>query len=84
LGNVTPQLRSFEASQQPQNVSREGSVYSYRYREPKDRPPATPDSEKRDTPKTGGVVDANYRVIAPPYRPPSEPPLDAEEDEDWV
>lgn len=81
LGNVTPQLRNFEAPQQPESASREGSVYSYRYREPRERPQETPDSQKRDTPKTGEIVDANYRVIAPPYR---QPPSEAEDEEEWV
>jgi hypothetical protein len=84
LGNVTPQLRNFEAPQQPESASREGSVYSYRYREPRERQPEKPDSEKHDMPKLGGVIDANYRVIAPPNRPSSQPSPDAEDDEEWV
>lgn len=84
LSDITPQLRNFETPQQPEKVSREGSVYSYRYRESKERPQETPDSQKRETPQLGGVVDANYRVIAPPYRPPSEPPPEVEDDEEWV
>lgn len=54
------QGRNYEAPQEPKRVSRSGSVYSYSYRE-QDKPKAgRPDS----------VVDADYRVIVPPYRPP--------------
>ena len=89
------QLRNFEVAQQPQNISREGSIYSYRYREPRDRPQEAPKIEEvvdyrqprdrpREVPKIGEVVDANYRVIVPPYQSPSQSSLDAEDDEDWL
>jgi hypothetical protein len=78
----------FEAEQKPKTVNRTGSVYSYVYKEPKDRedrPDTTPDDrevEPKETKKSDRVYDANYRVIRPPYRDPSEPQI--EETDDWI
>jgi len=71
----------FERPQEPKRASQSGSVYSYSYREPS----AAPASPQQDR-----VVDADYRVIIPPYNPPTSssytppPPPPAEENaEDW-
>ncbi|MBW4519331.1 MAG: hypothetical protein KME16_06465 [Scytolyngbya sp. HA4215-MV1] len=58
---------SYEAKQEPKSSSRSGSVYSYSYREP----------GSTGVGKTESVVDADYRVIVPPYRN-----LDEDEDLD--
>jgi uncharacterized integral membrane protein len=55
---------SYEAPQEPKSVSRSGSVYSYGYRDPGET--GVGRQEK--------VVDAEYRVIIPPYNPPPPPP----------
>lgn len=71
---------NYEAPQQPRTASRSGSVYSYGYR----------DSDEERTSKRKMVVDANYRVIVPPYSspepppPPPPPPVEPEENaDDW-
>lgn len=75
----------YEAKQEPRTSSRQGSVYSYSYREPKDSGvgKAEPVVDKP-------VVDADYRVIVPPFRPlDAEPettydePTPAESADDW-
>lgn len=116
--------QDFEADQSPKRVYRDGSIYSYSYRDsdapqgrtdsiygPEDeededwQPPSDrqglewsdeqgyeddyeeenfePDDPLRD-PRLGpdGVVDAEYRVIVPPYRPLEK--TDDDEDEDWI
>ncbi len=61
----TPNKRtSYEAPQEPKSVSRSGSVYSYGYRDPGE----TGAGRKEK------VVDAEYRVIIPPYNPLPPPP----------
>ncbi|GBF80852.1 LapA family protein [Aphanothece sacrum] len=82
----------FEVEQSPKSSSREGSVYSYTYRELRDRketPETSPESRgiearKGQTPEQ--VYDANYRVITPPYRNPQDSVTDEEEgdQEEWV
>lgn len=71
-----------ETQPQPKTASRSGSVYSYSYREP-----GTSGAGQREK-----VVDAEYRVIVPPYHSPSPPttsPQGKQEDkveedaEDW-
>lgn len=73
---------------EPTTASRSGSVYSYGYREPGNsgagrvepvKQARNPDEPGGNRPKS--VVDAEYRVIVPPYQPiEPEPPVDAE---DW-
>lgn len=57
--------RDYEKAQSPQSTSQSGSVYSYGYREPQNsgagRTEAVQDPDR--------VVDAEYRVIIPPYSP---------------
>lgn len=72
----------YEAKQEPKTSSRNGSVYSYSYREPKDSGVGKAESVV-DT-----VVDADYRVIVPPFRPldmepTHEEPTQAETADDW-
>ncbi|MBD0267717.1 MAG: hypothetical protein ICV77_05415 [Cyanobacteria bacterium Co-bin8] len=120
--------RDFEVGQSPKRVHRDGSIYSYSYREPEhpDRGRADdvygPPDEDAETweppqdrrgmewvdpgyaadeaaddnqnpedlrdPKLGpdGVVDADFRVIVPPYRPLEITPNSGsdDDDEDWV
>lgn len=78
----------FEVEQQPKTSTRTGSVYSYTYREPKDKqdkakePTTKIQKEER---KSDRVYDANYRVIRPPYRENVETQKrQDEEDEDWL
>ncbi|MDX2231297.1 MAG: hypothetical protein NW220_16790 [Leptolyngbyaceae cyanobacterium bins.349] len=73
-------LKNFEADQSPRRGTRSGSTYSYGYREPQDTGAGKPEP----------VVDADYRVIVPPYQPvaeytpPPPPPPPAEENaDDW-
>lgn len=66
----TPGSQTYERQQEPQSSSRSGSVYSYNYREPKNTAVG----------KTESIYDADYRVIIPPYQPPTENPSD---DDDW-
>jgi hypothetical protein len=79
----------FEVQQQPKTSTRTGSVYSYVYREPKDKPEKEPliEDKKPETQEKKGdrVYDADYRVIRPPYQPPPEQPRrNIEDDEDWI
>jgi hypothetical protein len=63
----------FEKPQEPRRSDRSGSTYSYSYR----------DSEPPPRPKEP-VVDADYRVIVPPYRPLDDvPPTPEENADDW-
>ncbi len=82
----------FEVQKPPKAVSKEGSVYSYTYRELSDRisfePSEKPPQPKKKSPSSqpsGDVYDAKYRIITPPYRP-SQEPNDEEEDneENWI
>jgi uncharacterized integral membrane protein len=62
---------SYEAKQEPPIRSQSGSVYSYSYREP----------GTTGVGKTESVVDADYRVIVPPYRNLDEEGEDDERDD---
>ena len=61
--------RSYEVNSEPKSSKRQGSVYSYSYREP----------DNFEVGKTESVYDADYRVIKPPYKPPNP----ARDDDDW-
>ncbi len=61
--------RSYEVSSEPKSSERQGSVYSYSYREPES-------SRER---KTESVYDADYRVLTPPYKSPNP----VQDDDDW-
>jgi hypothetical protein len=68
----------FEVQQEPKSASRSGSSYSYGYRDP----------GETGVGKREKVVDAEYRVIVPPYNPPvvetPAPESEAEENaDDW-
>ncbi len=74
----------YEAKQEPKTASRSGSVYSYSYRDPKGSGVG-----KTEPVVDKPVVDAEYRVIVPPYRslddeptPPS-PAASEESADDW-
>lgn len=60
---------TYEAKQEPKTASRSGSVYSYGYREP----------GESGVGKREMVVDADYRVIVPPYQPPDSTPYSSPE-----
>ncbi|RUR72267.1 LapA family protein [Chlorogloeopsis fritschii PCC 9212] len=71
----TTQVRdsyTYEKPQEPQSGYKSGSVYSYNYREPKNSGAG----------KTESIYDADYRVIVPPYQPPTDNQVDGDED-DW-
>ena len=74
----------FERPQEPKRASQSGSVYSYSYREPS----AAPSPESKP-PEQDKVVDADYRVLIPPYNPPISnytpppPPPEPENADDW-
>jgi hypothetical protein len=79
----------FEVEQQPKITNRTGSVYSYVYREPRQVPKPPEPEEREETRnrtenKRDGVYDADYRVIRPPDRENAEPPINPDEDNDWV
>ena len=61
---------TYERQQEPKSGSKSGSVYSYSYQEPKNS----------GVGKTESVYDADYRVIVPPYQPPTTKSTD---DDDW-
>ncbi len=89
--------RSYEVRQEPKTSSRSGSVYSYSYRDDQDvgdqdttqRDRGDRSENKRTTGKREMIVDADYRVIVPPYRPPetnsNPPPKQPSEEsaDDW-
>lgn len=69
-------LKNFETKQTPKQASQTGSVYSYSYREP----------DGSGVGRSEKVVDAEYRVIVPPYQPPADsPPVSVPEEsaDDW-
>ncbi|MEB3312308.1 MAG: hypothetical protein VKJ02_18940 [Snowella sp.] len=69
-------LKRFEVDQEPKAASRQGTIYSYTYRESSDRAPQPQPTANNP------VYDANYRVINPPSRPPES--TDFDDEEDWV
>ena len=70
----SPPVRDrFEQPQQPNQGSRSGSSYSYSYREPEPSDKNKSSSSKSEGSKSGSgkserVVDADFRVLVPPYR----------------
>jgi len=77
-------LKQFEVNQSPQQSNREGTLYSYTYREPRRTKTQTDStSEIPSSPAPAKpVYDADYRVINPASRSPDATTW--EEDEDWV
>jgi hypothetical protein len=73
----------YEAKQEPKTTSRNGTVYSYSYSDPKDS------GVGKAEPVIGQpVVDADYRVIVPPLRSLDDTPAPTEDPEpdsadDW-
>ncbi|MEX0270051.1 hypothetical protein AB3R30_12975 [Leptolyngbyaceae cyanobacterium UHCC 1019] len=68
-----PARDRFEQPQQPKQGSRSGSAYSYSYREPEPADSGKSSSNKSssgksDSGKPEQVVDADFRVLVPPYR----------------
>lgn len=63
-----PETRSYETRQEPQNVERSGSTYSYKYREAGDRPKPVQDSMKNNSPEP--PIDSNSTSET--------------DDEDWI
>ncbi|MEM6613245.1 MAG: hypothetical protein AAF652_13515 [Cyanobacteria bacterium P01_C01_bin.72] len=63
-----PETRSYETRQEPQNVERSGSTYSYKYREAGDRPKPVQDSTRNNS--TESQADHNATPEA--------------DDEDWI
>ncbi|MEO0847590.1 MAG: hypothetical protein AAFY50_14350, partial [Cyanobacteria bacterium J06648_1] len=63
-----PESRSYETRQEPQNVERSGSTYSYKYREAGDRLKVERDSTKNNLDKS--EIDSNA--------------ISESDDEDWI
>ena len=61
--------RSYEVNNEPKSSKRQGSVYSYSYREP----------ESSNVRKPESVYDADYRVLKPPHKSPNS----GRDDDDW-
>lgn len=91
------QATNFEVQQFPKKASRQGSVYSYTYRELRDSEDGSlfnesvkPPPKKQENPKSKSknvdqIYDANYRILTPPYRNDQEySNFDQEEDQDWI
>ena len=91
------QTTSFEVRQPARKAFRQGSIYSYTYRElhdSKDSPlfqkSVEPSSKKPEILESKSktvdrVYDANYRVLTPPYRKDQESSnFDQEEEQDWI
>ncbi|UBF27766.1 hypothetical protein K9N68_07585 [Kovacikia minuta CCNUW1] len=75
----------YEVAQEPKTSSRSGSVYSYGYRDP-----GSSGVGKAEPVVDKPVVDADYRVIVPPYRSldeepvtPAPEPVEEENADDW-
>ncbi|MGI0487111.1 hypothetical protein ACN4EK_16845 [Pantanalinema rosaneae CENA516] len=80
--------REYETPQTPKTTSQSGSVYSYGYREPRN----SGAGRTEDVQQPERVVDADYRVIIPPYYPgeaepvpdaPDNQPIAEENADDW-
>lgn len=91
-GNSPPQPRTNdETRQEPSTTSRSGSVYSYGYRDPRNsgagRVEPVSHARNPDEPegnRSRSVVDAEYRVIVPPYNPVEPEPVEPVDNaEDW-
>ncbi|QDL07263.1 LapA family protein [Brasilonema octagenarum UFV-E1] len=67
--------KTYEPQQQPSSTNKSDSAYSYSYREPKNS----------GVGKTESVYDADYRVIIPPYQPPTtnQAQTNQAQDDDW-
>ena len=91
------QATSFEVQQSPKKASRQGSIYSYTYRELHDSEDGPlfnesikPSPKKQENPNSKSKVvdqiyDANYRILTPPYHNVQESSnFDQEEDQDWI
>ncbi|ARV62567.1 hypothetical protein BZZ01_31575 [Nostocales cyanobacterium HT-58-2] len=65
----------YERQQEPKSSYKSDSVYSYSYQEPKNS----------GVGKTESIYDADYRVIIPPYQPPTtnQSEKNQAEDDDW-
>ncbi|MGA7937656.1 MAG: LapA family protein [Kovacikia sp.] len=82
---------NYEVSQEPKTSSRSGSVYSYGYRDPGTSGVGKAESTVDKPALNKPIVDADYRVIVPPYRsldedptvPTDLEPRDEENADDW-
>jgi hypothetical protein len=76
--SAPPTRDRWEQPPPPQPESRSGSSYSYRSREPESSGSSQSGSRKPDSRKPERVVDADFRVLVPPYRSledePAPPP----------
>lgn len=69
----------FEVPQQPKSENRQGTIYSYTYKEPRDRKKAARSELSEGKPER--VFDANYRLLNPPSGQPEDLP---DESEEWI
>lgn len=68
LGDQLSDAKSYEVKQEPKNVERSGSTYSYQYREASDRPKNDGDSNKNNSMRPQVDPNANHEA----------------NDEDWI
>lgn len=89
--SIFPTRSNFEVPQTPKTSTQEGTIYTYTYKEPRDRKKASPpkpqpevQSEPRQIAeeKPNDVFDVNYRLITPPRSPDENLPDD--DDEEWL
>jgi hypothetical protein len=79
--SIFPSRSNFEAPQTPKTSTQEGTIYTYTYKEPRDRQKApSPESKQLSEKKPEAVFDVNYRLITPPSSPNSQD----DDDEEWI
>jgi hypothetical protein len=69
----------FEVPQTPKTETRQGTIYSYTYKEPRHQAETSPPEPPEEKPDA--VFDVNYRLLNPPTRPTED--LEGE-DEEWL
>jgi len=79
--SIFPTRSNFEVPQTPKTSTQEGTIYTYTYKEPRDRQKApSPESKQISEKKPEAVFDVNYRLITPP----SSPNLQDDDEEEWI
>jgi hypothetical protein len=81
--SIFPSRSNFEVPQTPKTSTQEGTIYTYTYKEPRDRQKApSPETRQLSEKKPEEVFDVNYRLITPPSSP--EDNLQDDDDEEWI
>ncbi len=65
--------QKYRNQQESENNYQSGSSYAYSRKKP----------ENSGVGKTESIYDADYRVIIPPYQPPTSPEAEESDDDDW-